>query len=57
MWLEVDHACVVLHFGSKYALYAIYLAFLMHFSFYIDLGSLIQKICITQLHNMYMHAY
>jgi hypothetical protein len=33
MWLEVDHTCVVLHFGSKYALYAIYLVLLMHFSF------------------------
>jgi hypothetical protein len=33
MWLEVDHACVVLHLLSTYALYAIYLVLLMHFSF------------------------
>jgi hypothetical protein len=57
MWLEVDHTCVVLQLESKYALYAIYLVLLMHFSFQIDLDSLIQKFCITQLHNMYMHAY
>ena len=57
MWLEVDHACVVLHLGSTYALYAIYLVLLVHFSFQIALDSLIQKFCITQLHNMYMHAY
>jgi hypothetical protein len=57
MWLEIDHTCVVLHLGSKYALYAIYLVLLVHFSFQIALDSLIQKICITQLHNMYMHAY
>ena len=57
MWLEVDHTCVVLHLGSKYALYAIYLVLFVHFSFLIALDSLIQKFCITQLHHMYMHAY
>ena len=57
MWLEVDHTCVVLHLGSKYALYAIYLVLLVHFSFLIALDSLIQKSCITPLHHMYMHAY
>jgi hypothetical protein len=44
MWLEVDHTCVVLQLGSKCALYAIYLVFLVHFSFRIALDSLIQKI-------------
>jgi hypothetical protein len=44
MWLEADHTCVVLQLGSKYALYAIYLVFLVHFSFRIALDSLIQKI-------------
>jgi hypothetical protein len=57
MWLEVDHTCVVLHLGSKYALYAIYLVLFVHFSSLIALDSLIQKFCITQLHHMYMHAY
>jgi hypothetical protein len=33
MWLEVERTCVVLHFTSKYALYAIYWVFLMIFSF------------------------
>ena len=57
MWLKVDHTCVVLHLGSKYALYAIYLVLFVHFSFLIALDSLIQKSCITQLNHMYMHAY
>ena len=57
MWLEVDHTCVALHLGSKYAFYAIYLVLFVHFSFLIALDSLIQKSCITQLHHLYMHAY
>jgi hypothetical protein len=57
MWLEVDHTCVVLQLGSQYALYAIYFVFLVHFLFRIALDSLIHKLCITQLHHMYMHAY
>ena len=57
MWLEVDHTCVVLHLGSKYTLYAIYLVLFVHFSFLIALNSLIQKFRIIQLHHMSMHAY
>jgi hypothetical protein len=57
MWLEVDHTCVILHLGSKYVLYAIYLVLFVHFSFLIALNSLIQKFRIIQLHHMSMHAY